>query len=299
MRGGGNQGGIIHVRDTPLLCGVVCCLQHQRIGAARFETESSMFSGFDQFTEGFKRFSLDALQQQEEEEASKSGIGPDEVGASALAPVPEQPSEAPPEIQPSAVKDSGLRFPGQGVHVDSQVRKGAPQHEIEANPEPNPMSGQRTFSDATTATAVVAGHNARRAESPPAALAAVEGEKCAGADNATEWDQAHGKLRFGQEAAERVFRQVVHKRGETHEHRAAIATESGRLGARPTCGDSPAAAEEVEEIVSDKTVRVRGLTASVSQFLSAVWCRILYFPVQRYHRYQGIYHTWYMLFYFT
>lgn len=214
-----------------------------------------MFSGFDQFTEGFKRFSLDALQQQEEEEASKSGIGPDEVRVSALPPVPEQPYEAPPATQPSAVKDSGLRFSGKGMHVDSQVGKGTPQHEIETNPEPNPMSGQRIFSDAT---AVVAGHNAR-AESPPAALVAVEGEKCAGAGNATEEDQAHGEGRFGQEAAERVFRQVVHQRGETPEQGSIIATES-RLGARPTCGDSPAAAGEVEEIVSDKTVRVRGVT---------------------------------------
>lgn len=215
-----------------------------------------MFSGFDQFTEGFKRFSLDALQQQEEEEASKSGSGrnaQNEVGASALAPVPEQPSDAPPATQPSADKDSGLRFSAQKVHVDSQARKGTPEHENEANPEPNPMSGQRSFSDA-----MGGGNNAHRGESPPAALAAVEGEKCDGAGSATEGDQAHGEGGAGQEARERVVEEVVHCRGEAPEQGAAIAIGTrSRLGARPTCGDSPAAAGGVEEMVSDKTVRVR------------------------------------------
>ena len=92
-----------------------------------------MFSGFDQFTEGFKRFSLDALQQQEDEEESKNGTGhkaptSNDVGTSALTPVPEQPSDAPPVTQPSAEKDSGLRFPAREVHADSQARKGTPQH---------------------------------------------------------------------------------------------------------------------------------------------------------------------------
>lgn len=214
-----------------------------------------MFSGFDQFTEGFKRFSLDALQQQEEEEGSTGHDVPNtKVGASALAPVPEQPSEAPPATQPAADKDSKLGNPVQEVDIDSQARKGSPRHENEANHEPSPMSGQRSSSDA----AVAWDNNSLRAESPPLALAPMQGEMCASAYGE---GRTHGEEEVGQEAAARVVEGVVHHGGEAPESKqgGAIASD-GRLGARTSCGYSPAAAAagEVQETVSssDKTVRV-------------------------------------------
>lgn len=215
-----------------------------------------MFSGFDQFTEGFKRFSLDALQQQEEEEGSKGHDVPNtKVGASVLAPVPEQPSESPPATQPSADKDSKLRVPVQEVDIDSQARKGSPRHENEVIPEPNPMSGQRSSSGAVAEW----DNDALRAESPLAALPPMQGKMCAGASSDPEAeDRTHGEGRLGQEATERVVEGVV--QSPESEHGGAIAINNdGRFGATTSCGYSPAAAAgEVEEIVSssDKTVRV-------------------------------------------
>lgn len=132
-----------------------------------------MFSGFDNIAEGFKRFSLDALQT--EEEANEKELA---KRTHAISDAPVQPPAAVAlepvvEVTPSITQSSnegdewdwGPEDPGRNKKPSAQARKHAAQQRSEARAEPSP-TGASTISTTIEGQGPVPGSKAVAHMSP-------------------------------------------------------------------------------------------------------------------------------------
>lgn len=164
-----------------------------------------MFSGFDNLAEGFKRFSLDVLQQQEDEgdkPEMKENDSSEDLSMF-LAPVPEQPAEAPPPTKQPNEEDSEWDWDQGGSTRSSRktllARKGAPQQQQQQRVDPT--KPEQALDARNNVTML--------AENPPVALTPVQGETKSLNANAAEEHRAVDLLDPDREAADKVVEAVA------------------------------------------------------------------------------------------